>query len=108
VPHGNSIVNSYGIELSRETTFLFNDTFDVLANIVKMCMSGTNCVNEFTMAITGRPKCSSFIPLARQRLLAPAIRLPSVVVADLNRFCISFGLKLLFIKKAFSTGRERL
>jgi hypothetical protein len=54
------------------------------------------------MAITGRPNCSSFIPLARQRLLAPAIRRPSVVVADLNRFCILFSLKLFFLKKSLS------
>ena len=42
---------------------------------------GTNCVNELTMAMMGLPICSSVIPFALQRALAPAIRRPAVLAA---------------------------
>ena len=42
---------------------------------------GTNCVNELTMAIIGRPICSSAMPLARHSARAPAMRLPDVLAA---------------------------
>ena len=53
-------------------------------------ITGTIWVKELTMAIIGLPNCSSFIPLARQRLRAPAIRRPSVVVALRNLYPILF------------------
>ena len=39
---------------------------------------------QLAMPMTGRPNCSSRMPLARQRLLAPAIRRPVVVTALLS------------------------
>ena len=50
---------------------------------------GTICVNELAMPITGRPKCSSFIPFALQRLRAPAMRRPWVVCELLSGCFIS-------------------
>ena len=44
----------------------------------------------------GFPICSSFMPLARQRLLAPAIFLPVVVFELLSLF---FILKIMLKKK---------
>ena len=41
---------------------------------------GTNCVNELTTAMMGRPSCSSFMPLARHKARAPAMRRPCVEV----------------------------
>src|SRR5215471_6476236 len=43
---------------------------------------GTNCVNELAMAMIGLSKSPSFIPVARQRLRAPAILRPCVVVRE--------------------------
>ena len=40
---------------------------------------GTNCVKEFAMAMMGFPNWSSFMPLALQSALAPAIFLPCVL-----------------------------
>ena len=51
---------------------------------------GTNWVNELTMPMTGIPNCSSFIPLALHKLLAPAIRRPVIVTALLRLFLIFF------------------
>lgn len=45
---------------------------------------GTNSVNELTIAITGRPNCSSPMPLARHNARAPAIRRPCVLILLLN------------------------
>jgi acetolactate synthase I/II/III large subunit len=42
-------------------------------------IAGTNCVNEFTMAIMGLPIISFFMPLATHKALAPAIRRPCVL-----------------------------
>ena len=47
---------------------------------------GTNWVKELTTAMTGRLICSSLRPLARHRARAPAMCLPSVLVA-LRSFC---------------------
>jgi hypothetical protein len=81
MPHGDAVINCNGIEFSCEET-MFPDFFlNDLANVVKMDMSR----NELgTMAMTGFPKCSSFMPLARQRLLAPAMFLPVTVIALLS------------------------
>ena len=46
----------------------------------KCVWPGTNCVNEFTIAIMGFPNISFFIPLATHKALAPAIRRPSVLI----------------------------
>ena len=46
----------------------------------KCVCPGTNCVNEFTIAIMGFPNISFFIPLATHKDLAPAIRRPSVLI----------------------------
>jgi len=51
-------------------------------------------VKEFTTAITGLPKCSFFMPLALQRLRAPAISRPVVEVSLLS--------VVIFNKKALS------
>ncbi len=40
MPHGNTVVNSYRIELGRKATLLFNLRLDHLANLMKMCMTG--------------------------------------------------------------------
>ena len=53
---------------------------------------GTNWVNELAMPMIGRPNCSSRMPLARQRLLAPAIRRPVVVTALLS-VCFIFRFR---------------
>jgi hypothetical protein len=53
-------------------------------------------VNEFTTAIIGLPICSSFIPLARQRARAPAMRRPCVLVALLN-WCIMLCSTILIL-----------
>jgi hypothetical protein len=60
------------------------------------------------MAIKGLPKCSSFIPLARHKLLAPAILLPCVVVLLRNGICILFYLFLsvYLLKKPFPNLRK--
>ncbi len=58
---------------------------------------GTNWVKELTMAITGFPNCSSVMPLARQRLLAPAIFLPFVVVSLRNGIVIIYCPVTVFI-----------
>ena len=56
---------------------------------------GTNCVNELTTAIIGRPSCSSVMPLARHRARAPAMRRPSVLVALLKGMLINlYELKI--------------
>lgn len=51
---------------------------------------GTSWVNELAMPMTGRPNCSSRMPLARHRLLAPAMRRPVVVTALLSGCFIFF------------------
>ena len=54
---------------------------------------GTNCVKELTMAMTGLPTWSDFIPAACQSARAPAILLPSKVIELLNGCFISFTKK---------------
>ena len=74
---------------------------------------GTSWVNELAMPMTGRPNCSSRMPLARHRLLAPAIRRPVVVTALLSG-CFIFFLFSAYCafaicpdnKKPFSIGRK--
>src|SRR5690606_3846069 len=46
---------------------------------------GTNCVNEFTTAMMGFSKSSSFMPVARHSARAPAMLRPCVEVRD--RYC---------------------
>jgi hypothetical protein len=43
---------------------------------------GTNCVNELATATMGLSKSPSFMPVARQRLRAPAMLRPCVVVRE--------------------------
>ena len=54
---------------------------------------GTNCVKELAMPMIGRPICVSRMPLARQRLLAPAMRRP-VVVTELLSGCFILVVRL--------------
>ena len=64
---------------------------------------GTSWVNELAMPMTGRPNCSSRMPLARQRLRAPAIRRPVVVTALLS-VCFIFPFRF---QSAFRTCRKQ-
>ena len=75
------VLNSAAKQPSFSTSCLTNCPISC-----KCVCPGTNWVNEFTIAITGRPRCSGFIPLATHKARAPAMRRPCVLVA-LRNWC---------------------
>ena len=75
MPHGDSVVHGDGVELDSKATTGVNDVLDSLANLVKVDVSQGKLGEGISDRDDGLLN-SVFLPVARQRARAPAIRRP--------------------------------
>ena len=81
VPHGDPVVDGDGVELGGETAARFDALFDLLADLVQVHVARDQLRERIGDADDRPAELFSRMPLARQRLRAPAIRRPVVVMA---------------------------
>lgn len=112
-PHGDAVVDGDGVEFRGETAERFDPLLDVLSDLVQVHVSRNQLGERVGDADDRTAELLFAQPLARHRLLAPAMRRPVVVTALLSG-CFIFFLFSAYCafaicpdnKKPFSSGRK--
>jgi hypothetical protein len=80
--HGDAVIDRDGVELLGDPAGTLDLARDAGRDPFRWTWPGTNWVKELAIATIGLPKSSSRMPVARQRLRAPAMVRPWVVVRE--------------------------